>query len=254
MVLRVKNILISQPKPVDLEKSPYTKLVDKYNLEIDYHKFITIEGISSKEFRSKSRINIADYTAIILTSRQAVDHFFRICKELRYTVPETLKYFCISESTAFYLQKYVQFRKRKIFHAQSKFDELIDVMSKYKSDRFLFPCSEIHKPDIPKQLKANKFLFKTAVLYRTLAADLSDLDINKYEMFVFFSPSGVKSLYTNFPDFEQNDRKIATFGPATTKLAEELGLEVNIKAPSKKAPSMSMAIEEFIAEQRKRKR
>jgi uroporphyrinogen-III synthase len=251
--LKVKSILISQPAPADLAKSPYTRLVEKYNLEIDYRKFIKIEGITSKEFR-ESKVNLADYSAVILTSRQAVDHFFRIAKDTRFIVPESLKYFCISESTAFYLQNYVQFRKRKIFHGNQKFDELMDIMKKYKSDKFLYPCSEIHKPEIPEKLKKNKFLFKTAVLYRTLAADLSDLDINKYEMFVFFSPSGVKSLFTNFPDFEQGDREIATFGASTLKAAKELGLKVTVEAPSKKHPSMSMAIDDFVYEQRKRKR
>jgi uroporphyrinogen-III synthase len=251
--LKVKSILISQPAPADLEKSPYTRLVEKYNLEIDYRKFIKIEGLSSKEFR-QNKINIADYTAVILTSRQAVDHYFRIAKELRYMVPETMKYFCISESTAFYLQKYVQFRKRKIFHGNQSFEDLMDVMKKYKSDKFLYPCSEIHKPDIPEKLKKNKFHFKTAVLYRTLAADLSDLDLDKYEMLVFFSPSGIKSLFTNFPDFQQGEKEIATFGATTAKAAKEFGLKVTIEAPTQKAPSMSMAIDDFIREQRKRKR
>lgn len=251
--MKVKSILISQPAPADLEKSPYTRLVEKYSLEIDYHKFIKIEGISSKEFR-ESKVNLADYSSIILTSRQAVDHFFRISKELRYVVPETLKYFCISESTAFYLQNYVQYRKRKIFHGNQNFEELLDLMKKYKTDKFLYPASEIHKPDIPDKLKKNKFAFKTAVLYRTLAANLSSLNLDNYEMIVFFSPSGVKSLFTNFPDFKQGEKEIATFGASTTKAAKVLGLKVTIEAPTGKFPSMSMAIDDFIYEQRKRKR
>lgn len=251
--MKVKRILISQPAPADLEKSPYTRLVEKYNLEIDYRKFIKIEGVTSKEFR-ESKVNLSDYSAVILTSRQAVDHFFRIAKETRFVVPESLKYFCISESTAFYLQNYVQFRKRKIFHGNQKFDELLDIMKKYKSDKFLYPCSEIHKPEIPEKLKKNKFLFKTSVLYRTLASDLSDLQLDDYEMLVFFSPSGVKSLYTNFPEFNQGEMQIATFGASTLKAAKELGLKVTIEAPSQKFPSMSMAIDYFIHEQRKRKR
>lgn len=251
--MKVKSILISQPAPVDLEKSPYTRLIEKFNLEIDYKKFIKIEGVASKEFR-ESKVNLSDYTAIILTSRQAVDHFFRIAKETRFIVPETLKYFCISESTAFYLQNYVQFRKRKIFHGNQNFDELMDLMKKYKSDKFLYPCSEIHKPEIPEKLKKNKFFFKTAVLYRTLAANLSELDLDKYEMLVFFSPSGVQSLYTNFPDFKQGEKAIATFGVATTKAAKAIGLDVTIEAPTKEFPSMSMAIDDFVYEQRKRKR
>ena len=220
--MKVKSILISQPEPADLEKSPYTRLVEKYNLEIDYHKFI--------------------------------DHYFRIAKELRFMVPESMKYFCISESTAFYLQKYVQFRKRKIFHGNQSFDDLMDIMKKYKADKFLYPCSEIHKPDIPEKLKKNRFHFRTSVLYRTLAADLSDLDMNKYEMIVFFSPSGIKSLFSNFPEFKQEGRHIATFGSTTSNAAKEFGLKVTIEAPTAKAPSMSMAIDDFIKEQRKRKR
>jgi len=251
--LKVKSILISQPEPVDIEKSPYTRLVEKYNLEIDYHKFIKIEGLTSKEFR-QNKLNIADYNAVILTSRQAVDHYFRIAKDLRFMVPEAMKYFCISESTAFYLQKYVQFRKRKIFHGNQSFDDLMTIMKKYKTDKFLYPCSEIHKPDIPEKLKKNRFHFRTSVLYRTLAADLTDLDMDKYEMIVFFSPSGIKSLFTNFPDFEQKGRHIATFGSTTAKAAKEFGLKVTIDAPTAKAPSMSMAIDELIKEQRKRKR
>jgi len=251
--LKVKNILISQPAPPDLEKSPYTHLVDEFNLEIDYQMFITIEGVTSKEFR-QNRINISDYTAVIFTSRQAVDNYFRIAKELRFTVPETMKYFCISESTAYYLQKYVQFRKRKIFHGQQSFDDLLEIMKKYKTDKFFYPCSEIHKKDIPDKLKKNKFHFKTAILYRTLAADLSDLDISKYEMLVFFSPTGVKALFNNFPEFKQNNVKIATFGTSTAQIAKDHGLEIQIEAPTKKAPSMSKAIEEFVSEQRKRKR
>jgi uroporphyrinogen-III synthase len=251
--LKVKSILISQPAPADLEKSPYTRLIEKYNVDIEYKKFIKVEGVSSKEFR-ESKVNLADYSSIIFTSKQAVDHYFRIAKELRFIVPESLKYFCISESTAFYLQNYVQFRKRKIFHGNEQFDDLMDLMKKYKTEKFLYPCSEVHKTDIPETLRKNKFTFKTSVLYRTISSDLSELNINDYEMLVFFSPFGIQSLFSNFPEFVQNETVIATFGDATTKAAIDAKLTVNIAAPSKEFPSMSMAIDDFIGEQRKRKR
>lgn len=249
--MKVRNILVSQPQPVEAEKSPYTKMAQKHGLNIDYIKFIKIEGISGKEFR-QSRVNLQDYNSIIFTSRQAVDHFFRIAKELRFTVPETTKYFCLSESTAFYLQRYVQFRKRKIFIGQQTFGELLDIIKKHKDDKFLFPCSEIHKQDIPDMLDEAGIKYKKAVIYRTLASDLSHINLADYDMLVFFSPSGVKSLFNNFPDFVQNEHVIATFGATTAKAARDLGLDVQIEAPTKESPSMTMAIEEFIKDCRKK--
>ena len=251
--MKVKNILVSQPPPVDLEKSPYTKLAEKYKLNVDYFKFIKIDGIPSKEFR-KSRINILDFSAVIFTSRQAVDHFFRIAKEVRADIPEDMKYFCISESTAYYLQNYVQYRKRKIFHGKQSFADLMDVIKKHKEDNYLFPCSEIHKSDIPDALNAEGIKFEKAIIYRTLACDLTTVDIKQYDMLVFFSPSGVKSLFKNFPDFKQNEQVIATFGKTTADAAKEAGLKLNVTAPSQVAPSMTMAIEQFVKESNKRKR
>jgi uroporphyrinogen-III synthase len=183
-----------------------------------------------------------------------VDHFFRIAKEVRAEIPEEMKYFCISESTAYYLQNYVQFRKRKIFHGKQSFADLMDVISKHKEDKFLFPCSEIHKTDIPDALTAEGIKFDKAIIYRTLACDLSPIDIKNYDMLVFFSPSGVKSLFKNFPDFQQNDQIIATFGKTTADAAKEAGLKLNVVAPSQVAPSMTMAIEQFVKETNKRKR
>ncbi|MCK5856236.1 MAG: uroporphyrinogen-III synthase [Bacteroidales bacterium] len=250
--MKIKNILVSQPAPADLAKSPYTKLAAKYKLDVDYHKFIKIEGIPTKDFR-QSRINLLDYTAVIFTSRQAVDHYFRIAKDMRAEIPDDMKYFCISESTAFYLQKYIQFRKRKIFHGKLVFKDLLDVIKKHKDEKYLLPCSEIHKADIPDSLTQNKINFDKAVIYRTLASDLSKVDMHKYNMLVFFSPSGVKSLYKNFPDYEQGETLIATFGTTTAKAAEGLGLKINVLAPTKKSPSMTMAIEEFVKAEKKRK-
>jgi len=251
--MKVKNILVSQPPPVDLEKSPYTRLAEKYKLTIDYFKFIKIDGIPSKEFR-QSRVNILDYSAVIFTSRQAVDHYFRIAKEVRAEIPEDMKYFCISESTAYYLQNYIQFRKRKVFHGKQTFADLMTVIKKHKEDKYLFPCSEIHKQDIPDALEKEGIEFEKAVIYRTLACDLSKIDIESYDMLVFFSPSGVKSLFKNFPDFEQKKQIIATFGKTTAVAAKEGGLKLKVISPSQSAPSMSMAIEQFVKEANKRKR
>ncbi len=250
--MKVKNILVSQPAPADLAKSPYTKLAEKYKLDVDYHKFIKIEGIPTKDFR-QSRINLLDYSAVIFTSRQAVDHYFRIAKDMRVSIPDDMKYFCISESTAFYLQKYVQFRKRKIFHGKLNFNDLIDVIKKHRDEVYLLPCSEIHKPDIPDTLAKNKINYTKAIIYRTLASDLSNLDITSYEMLVFFSPSGVKSLFKNFPDYVQAETQIATFGATTAKVASDMGLTINVQAPTQKSPSMTMAIEEFVKAQKKKK-
>jgi uroporphyrinogen-III synthase len=250
--LKIKNILVSQPKPSDVEKSPYSDLAKKFNINIDFRPFIKLEGITAKEFR-RDRINILDYTAVIFTSRNAVDHFFRICKEMRIEVPDTMKYFSISESTAYYLQKYVQYRKRKIFHSKENFANLVELIKKHKTEKFLLPCSDIHKQEISNMLEENKIPFKKAVIYRTLASDLSDLKIEDYDMIVFFSPSGIKSLLKNFPKFRQNNTMIGVFGPSTAKAAADAGLKLNISAPSNTAPSMTMAIEQYLQKELKKK-
>ena len=250
--MKIKNILVSQPKPANLEKSPYGELVKKYRLDIDFHKFIKIEGISAKEFR-KERINILDYSAVIFTSRNAVDHYFRICKEMRLEVPDTMKYFCISEATAFYLQKYVQYRKRKIFYGKQSFEQLIELIKKHKDEKYILPCSEIHKQSISSLLKKNEIVYTKAVLYKTLASDLSKIKIGNYDMLIFFSPSGVKSLFKNFPEFEQNSTLIAAFGPTTSKAVKESGLKLNVEAPTKTAPSMTMAIDQYVQKQMRKK-
>ena len=251
--MKIKSILVSQPPPADIQKSPYNRLIDKYKISVDYFKFIKIDGIPSKEFR-QARVNILDYSAVIFTSRQAVDHFFRIAKEVRANIPEDMKYFCISESTAYYLQNYVQYRKRKIFHGKQSFADLMEVIRKHKDNKFLFPCSEIHKQDIPEALTKEGIEFEKAVIYRTLACDLSKIDIPSYDMLVFFSPSGIKSLYKNFPEFEQGEQAIATFGKTTAEAAKKAGLKIQVNAPTPKAPSMSMAIEQYVKDANKRKR
>lgn len=250
--LNLKKILVSQPKPAELEKSPYGDLAEKYNLDIDFHKFIKVEGLSSKEFRQQ-RINILDYSAVIFTSRNAVDHFFRMCKEVRAEVPDSMKYFCISEATAFYLQKYVQYRKRKIFHGKQNFSQLVDIIKKHKDENYLLPCSDIHKASLSNLLDENDLKYTKAIMYRTIASNLSQLNIDKYDMLIFFSPSGVASLFKNFPEYKQHNTLIAAFGPTTSKAVTESGLELNIKAPTKTAPSMTMAIEEYIQKESKKK-
>ncbi len=241
----IKNILISQPKPADPVKNPYTDLAKKYNLNVDFKQFIKVEGVPSREFR-KDKVNILNHSAVILTSRNSVDHFFRICQEMRVEVPDTMKYFSISESTSYYLQKYVQFRKRKIFHGQQNFKDLIEIIKKYPDENYLLPCSDIHKQSLPRLLDSAKIQYSKAIIYRTLASDLSSLDINNYDMFVFFSPIGVTSLQKNFPDFEQGDKLIGVFGPATAKAVKDAGLRLDLNAPTKNAPSMTMALDQFI--------
>lgn len=242
--MKVKSILVSQPKP-EGDKSPYFDLSDKYKIKVDFRPFIHVEDVPCKDFR-KDKVNISDHQAVILTSRNAVDHFFRVCEEMRITVPDTMKYFCLSEAIAYYLQKYVVYRKRKIFFAKQSFEDLLELMKKHKEDRFLFPCSDIHKQAIPLMLEKNGFKYSKAVLYRTVCSDLSDLKDVNYDVLVFFSPSGIKSLYQNFPDFKQNATRIAVFGPTTAKAAEDAGLNIDIAAPMPEAPSMTMAIEQYI--------
>jgi uroporphyrinogen-III synthase len=248
--LKIKKILVSQPKP-STPKSPYFDLSEKNNVKIDFRPFIQVEGVSSKEFRQQ-KINILDHTAVVFTSRTAIDHFFRICEETRVTVPDDMKYFCISEATAFYLQKYIVYRKRKIFHSTGKFPDLVEVIKKHKQEKFLVPLSDIHKPEIPSLLTKAKIKFTKAILYCTVSSDLSDLKDINYDVLVFFSPSGIKSLMQNFPDFEQKDTLIASFGPATAKAVKEAGLRLDIQAPMPQAPSMTAALDMFIKKHNKK--
>jgi len=227
-------------------------LAKKHNVTIDFIKFIQIEGITAKEFR-QSKVHILDYSAVIFTSRNAVDHFFHLAKELRIDIPDDMKYFCISEATAFYLQKYIQYRKRKIFYSKQNFVDLLEIIKKHKEEKYLLPCSDVHKQEITKLLQESNIQYTKAVIYKTLASDLKDINIDKYDLLVFFSPSGVKSLIKNFPDFKQGERLIGAFGPTTTKAVRDAGLTLNINAPTKTAPSMTMAIEEFLEKNNKKK-
>ncbi len=221
-------------------------------MKIDFKPFTQIEGVTAREFR-QTRIHINEYTAILFNSRTAIDHFFRIAQELRVTIPDSLKYFCNSESTAFYLQKYIVYRKRKIFHANGSIIDLLDIMKKHKEERFLVPLSDIHSQEIPRLLEKGGYNFTTAILYRTICSDLQDLKDINYDILVFFSPSGIKSLLQNFPDFKQNDTKIACFGTSTAQAVREAGLTLNIEAPTPEAPSMTMALEQYIKNMNKSK-
>ena len=241
---------MSQPKP-ETERSPYFDLANNMKVKIDFRPFIHVEGIDSRDFR-KTKINVLDHNAVIFTSRNAVDHFFRICEELRVTVPDSMKYFCISESTAYYLQKYVVYRKRKIFHGRQNFSDLMELIKKHSSDKFLLPCSDIHKLDIPKTLDDNNIDYSKAILYRTVCSDLSDLKDVNYDVLVFFSPSGIKSLFQNFPKFIQNNTRIAVFGPTTAQAAVDANLRIDITAPMPESPSMSMALESFLKKANKK--
>jgi len=242
----IKSILVSQPKPEN-KKSPFFGLGDKHSVKIDFRSFIHVEGIEAQEFREQ-KINVSEYTAVILTSRKAVDHFFRICEKTRYSVPDSMKYFCVSEAVALYLQKHVVYRKRKIFHGRQKFIELMELIKKHKDEKFLLPSSDILKDVIPNQLDKASINYQRAILYRTVVSDLSDLENVFYDCLVFYSPAGIDSLFKNFPDFKQKDTRIAVFGETTKKAAVKAGLDINISAPAPNAPSMTGAIEAYIKE------
>lgn len=241
---RVNSILVSQPKPTD-EKSPYFVLAEKYGLKIDFRPFIQVEALDYKEFK-KQKIDILAHTAIIFTSRNAVDNFFRICGEAKIEMPAEMKYFCVSEQTANYLQKYIVIRKRKIFVGQKTAKDLEEIIKKHKNETFLFPCSSIRKDEIPQFLQSNGFKFTEAVIYETVSSDLSDLADVNYDIIAFFSPSGVNSLFVNFPDFKQSNTRIAAFGPTTAKAVRDSGLILDIEAPLPNAPSMTGALELYI--------
>ena len=249
---KVKNILVSQPKPVDTEKNPYLELARKHNLNITFRQFIKVEGLTSQEFRAQ-RIDILEHGAVILTSKLAVDHYFRICNEMRITVPESMKYFCINEQTAYYLQKYIQYRKRKIFFGHGTILDLVDVIRKNKAEKFLLPASDVHKEQIVDFLDEVKITFTKATFYKTVAADLSDMkSLAEYDVLVFFTPVGIRSLKQNFPQFKQNNTRIAAFGHTTALTVKNLSYRLDIFAPNPQNPSMTGALEAYIKEANKR--
>jgi uroporphyrinogen-III synthase len=244
MASKVKSILISQPQPTD-DENPFIQIGKKWNIKVEFRKFIQIQGISASEFR-KQNLDPLKFSAVIITSKYAVDHYFRICKELKIEMPADMKYFCVSEATAKYLQKYIVIRKRKLFVGEKTATDLLPLIKKYPNEKFIYPCSDIHRTDLTDFMHANGYKISEAIIYQTVSSDLSDVQIKNYDMLCFFSPSGVESLFKNFPDFVQNNTRIGVFGPTTAKVAKELGLNVDIEAPSPNAPSMAGAIENYL--------
>lgn len=248
---KVKTILVSQPEP-KIENSPYFELQESQKVKIDFRPFIHVEGVEAKEVRHQ-KVDLSHYTAIILTSRNSVDHYFRVADEMRFNVPDTMKYFCQSEAVAYYLQKYVVYRKRKIYVGKRAFADLAPLIKKYKDENFLLPTTDKLKPEVPQILNDLDVTWKQAVFYKTVISDLSDLANVYYDILVFFSPSGIESLFHNFPEFKQNETKIAVFGNTTIKAVESHGLRVDIAAPTPETPSMTMALEKYIEKANKKR-
>ena len=241
----IKKILVSQPKPTS-EKSPYFEIASNYGVELVFRPFIKVEGISAKEFRQQ-RINILDYTAVVFTSRHAIDHFFNLAKELRVNIPEDMKYFCVTETIALYIQKYVLFRKRKVFFGTTgKIADLLPTMVKHKSENYFIPMSDVHSDEIQVLMDSKKLQYKEAVMYRTVSNDFTPEETFDYDMLVFFSPSGVNSLMKNFPQFDQENVAIATFGPTTAKAVKDAGLRLDLEAPTQEYPSMTGALKHYL--------
>lgn len=248
--MKIKKILVSQPKPV-AEKSPYFDIIEKYNVKIDFRPFIKVEPIPAKEFRTQ-RINILEHTAIIFNARHGIDHFFHLCEELRVTIPESMKYFCVSETVALYLQKYIQYRKRKIFFTQTgKFADLAAILNKHTDEKYLYITSDIRNEETMSVLENAKINFNQAIMYRTVSTKISEEELQDYDMLVFFSPAGIKSLLENAPNMQQGDRVIASYGSTTAQAVHEAGLRLDLEAPSPGVPSMTMALENFLKEQKK---
>jgi len=242
--MKVKTILVSQPEP-KMENSPYARLIDKEKVKVDFRPFIHVEGVDAKDVRQQ-KIDLKNYTAIILTSRNAVNHYFRLAEEMRFKVPDSMKYFCQSEAVAYYLQKYVVYRKRKIYVGKRNFPDMISLFKKYKEEKFLLPSSDSLKPLVPETLDKLGVDWTRGIFYKTIISDLSDLRDVYYDILVFFSPSGIESLLQNFPDFDQKDTRIAVFGNSTITAATDAGLRIDIKAPTPETPSMTMALQKYI--------
>ena len=248
--MKIKKVLVSQPKPAS-EKSPYYDIAEKYGVKIDFRPFIKVESLSAKEFRQQ-KVSILDHTAVIFTSRHAIDHFFNLCTELRVTIPETMKYFCVTEAVALYIQKYVQYRKRKIFFgATGKIEDLVPSIVKHKTEKYLVPMSDVHNDDVKNLLDKNNIQHTEAVMYRTVSNDFTSDEEFDYDMLVFFSPAGVTSLKKNFPDFVQKEIRIGTFGSTTAQAVRDAGLRLDLEAPTVQAPSMTAALDMFIKENNK---
>lgn len=247
--MNVKKILVSQPKPSS-EKSPYYDIAQKFGVEIVFRPFIKVEGLSAKEFR-QAKINISDFTAIIFTARTAIDHFFRLCEEMRISISDNMKYFCTTESIALYLQKYIVYRKRKIFHGSTgKLEGLVSSLVKHNKERYLYVVSDVNKND-SNVLDENKINYTKAVMYRTVSNDFAADEAFDYDMLLFFSPQGIDSLMKNFPDFKQGDIRIGTFGPAAAAAVKNAGMRLDLEAPTPKTPSMTAALDCFLTEESK---
>ena len=248
---KVKSVLISQPKPEG--KSPYEAIKKKYKLKIDFRPFMQVEEITAQEFREQ-RISILNHDSVIFTSKNAMNHYFKMMEKLRLRIPDFTKYFCVSEAIAHYLQNFITYRKRKIFTGEQTLSSLIPIMQKHQDSKFLFPCSDVLKKQKNVSLENSGLNYTKAKMYKVACSDLSDLSDVKYDVLVFFSPTGVRSLLENFPNFKQENTRLAVFGSTTLKSVEENGLRVDILAPNKKAPSMSMALDQYIKEANKRRR
>lgn len=243
--MKIKKILISQPQPADIEKSPFKNLITKYHFDLTFFKFFDIVGLSASEFR-KSRIHIHEYTAVIFNSKNSIDHFFRLAKELREIIPETMKYFCSSEAVALYLQNYIQYRKRKIFFGQQSFADLITVMEKHRDEKFIFPCSDEKQTEYIRSLDKAKFKYTKATMYTLQPRDLTQFNLKDFDIIALFSPIGVRSLIQSFPNVKDEELTIAAFGASTHTALAEAGIKLTIAAPTKSAPSMAMAIEHYV--------
>lgn len=248
--MKVKTILVSQPEP-KMENSPYARLIDKEKVKVDFRPFIHVEGVDAKSVRQQ-KIDLSQFTAVILTSRNAVDHYFRLAEEMRFKVPDSMKYFCQSEAVAYYLQKYVVYRKRKIYVGKMNFADLVPLFKKYKEEKYLLPSSDVLKQTVPEALDQLQLDWKRGIFYKTVISDLSDLSDVLYDVLVFFSPSGIESLLKNFPEFKQNNTRIAVFGNSTIKAATDAGLRIDIKAPTPETPSMTMALQKYISTENKK--
>ena len=243
----IKKILVSQPKPTS-EKSPYYDIATRFGVELVFRPFIKVEGMAAREFRTQ-KVNILDYTAVVFTSRHAIDHFFTLAKEMRITIPEDMKYFCVTETIALYIQKYVQYRKRKVFFGTTgKVDDLIPTMVKHKTEKYLVPMSDVHNDAVANLLDSKKLIHKEVVMYKTVSNDFTEEEVMNfdYDMLIFFSPSGIESLTKNFPDFNQGEIAIGTFGPATAKAVQDAGLRLDLQAPTEKYPSMTGALQHYL--------
>ena len=248
--MKVTKILVSQPKPAS-DKSPYFDIARKYGVTIDFKQFIKVESVSSKEFRQQ-KVTILDHTAIVFTSRHAIDHFFGLCAELRVAIPDSMKYFCVSETIALYIQKYVQYRKRKVFFGDNgKMEGLVPLMVKHKTEKYFVPLSSVHNDEIAQMLDEHKLQHTEAVMYRTVSHIYEPSELEGYDMMIFFSPAGIVSLKENLPNFVQGEVKIACFGPATAAAIKEAGLRLDLEAPTPEAPSMTMALEQYLAKTNK---